>query len=68
MDMNALLASKTAERAAKGLIANNGTACATAAQRDYFNFRDEMMARDDWGNLPADLEEKLVNMKKSAQK
>ena len=63
MDMNALFAAKVAERTAKGFIADSGMACRSAAARDYMNFRDEMMRRADWGNLPAELKAKLVAMK-----
>lgn len=37
MDWNARFAAKRAERAERGLIADNGVACATQADRDYQN-------------------------------
>lgn len=67
MDMNALLARKTAERAAKGLIAADGVACPTPAHKAYHDFRYEMRQRADWGNLPADLEARLVALKKATR-
>ena len=63
MDMNALLARKTAERAARGLIADNGIACATEAQKAYYDRRTALKARDDWGNLPPHLEAELIALK-----
>ena len=59
MDMNALHARITANRAAAGLVAADGVACATSAEKAYRDFRVEMRARDDWGNLPANLERRL---------
>lgn len=59
MDMNALHARTVAKRAAAGLIADDGIACATQAEKAYRDFRAQMKARDDWGNLPANLERRL---------
>ena len=59
MDMNALHARIVANRAAAGLVAADGVACATSAEKAYRDFRCEMKARDDWGNLPLNLERRL---------
>lgn len=59
MDMNALHARIVANRAAAGLVAADGVACATSAEKAYRDFRVQMKTRDDWGNLPADLERRL---------
>lgn len=58
-DMNAIHARTIAKRAAAGLIADDGIACATQAEKAYRDFRVQMKARNDWGNLPADLERRL---------
>jgi hypothetical protein len=67
MDMDKLFARKVAERAAKGLVADDGIACANKAQLDYRNFRARMKARSDWGNLPTDLERKLTALRAAAR-
>ena len=59
MDIEALIARKRADRASRGLIAANGRACATIAERDYINLREQLKTRDDWGALPAHLETQL---------
>ena len=58
-DMNAIHARTVAKRAAAGLVAADGVACATLAEKAYRDFRAQMKARDDWGNLPSDLERRL---------
>jgi len=66
MDINAHFAAVKARRAAAGLVADNGTHCATTAQRDYMNLRDKLRARADWGALPADLEAQLIAARNAA--
>ena len=68
MDMNAIHARVTARRAASGLMSACGIACATQAEKAYRDFRHEMAKRDDWGNLPKDLEVRLVDLKKAAKR
>lgn len=58
-DMNAIHARTVAKRASAGLVSNDGIACATQAEKAYRDFRVELKARGDWGNLPADLECRL---------
>jgi len=67
MNMEKLHAAVTARRAAAGLIAKDGIACATAAEKEYRDFRFEMKQREDWGNLPTVLHARLVALKEAAK-
>ena len=59
-DMAKIHAATVAKRAAQGLIAADGVACANHAEKAWRDFRVEMKARDDWGNLPAELDARLA--------
>lgn len=56
-----------AARAARGLIAICGSACATYAQLDYYNLRYRLRQRPDWGNLPQHLHAELVAARAKAR-
>ena len=68
MNMDALHARVTARRAAAGLMSTCGIACATRAEKEYRDFRHEMTKRDDWGNLPADLHNRLIALRAAARR
>jgi hypothetical protein len=61
-DMDATFAKVFARRAAAGLVAKDGIACASLAEKTYRDFRYEMKQRPDWGNLPSDLHSRLVDL------
>jgi len=67
MNMDALAARIRQSREERGLIAKDGTAAATAAQKAYYDFRHDMRQRSDWGALPADLEKKLIRLRNAAR-
>lgn len=62
MSIEELIRKTYEKRVAAGMLASDGVACANTAEKAWRDFRFEMKQRDDWGNLPPDLEVKLQNL------
>ena len=66
-DMDAVAARVIARRAALNLMSKDGVACANEAQKRFHDLRHDLRQREDWGDLPADLERKLIEAKRVAR-